>query len=197
MKIKLYSLLFVFLPVIVSSQDLAVLTNSIEYNRNYVYIFGETNLNCFECKYVKNNDHRNTYNVLVKYPQIPGQTIETYIPVSEFECSNYLMYNDFQELLKAYEYPFIKIEVDPNQIRNILPDNSLADLNISISIANITNIQLISCSVNNYSNSTVNITGKATIHLVDYQIKPPVKFMGLVKVKDEVTISFSFNFIVA
>lgn len=197
MKIKLYSFLFVFLPVIVSSQDWTVLTGSNEYNGNYVHIFGETNISCFECKYDKNTDHQNSEDILLKYPRIPGQTIETYIPVSEFECSNSIMYNDFQELLKAYEYPYIKIEVDPSQIRNILPNKSSADLNISITIANVTNIQLISCSVDNYSNSTVSITGEAIIHLVDYQIKPPVKFMGLVKVKDEVTISFSFNFIVA
>ena len=185
MKIRLYSLLFVLIPVIGNSQDLAV------------HIFGETNINCFECNYDKNKEHQNFNDVLLKYNQIPGQTIETYIPISEFECSNYIMYNDFQKLLKAYEYPYIKIEIDPSQIKKILPYKSSVNINVSITIANVTNEQPITCSVNNYGNSDVSITGQATINLVDFRIKPPVKFMGLVKVKDEVTISFSFNFIVA
>jgi hypothetical protein len=50
-------------------------------------------------------NQQNSDNVLLKCPQIPGQTIEAYLPISEFECSNSVMYNDFQELLKAYEYP--------------------------------------------------------------------------------------------
>jgi hypothetical protein len=172
------------------------MTNSYEIPDNYVHISGETNINCFECKYDEKRDSQNANNVLLMYPRSPGNTIETYIPISNFECNNSAMYTDFQELLQAQEYPYIKIEIDPLQLKNILPQKTSLDLNVAITIANITNVQPISCSVNSYSNSTVSIAGEAIIHLPDYQIEPPVKFMGLVKVRDEVTISFSFNFIV-
>lgn len=172
------------------------MTNIDEYPGNYVHISGETNINCFECNYDINSDHHSSDNVFVKYTQVSGQTIKTYIPVSKFECSNSLMYNDFQELLKSSEYPYITIEIDPSQIRNILPNKSSMDLNLSITLADVTNVQHISCGINSYPNSTVSITGEAIIHLADFQIKPPVKFMGLIKVKDEVKIKFSFNFIV-
>jgi len=196
MKIKLYLFLFVFFPVIVSSQDWTVMANNHEYPANYVYITGETNINCFECKYDINRDDQNSDNVLLNHPQIPGQTIETYIPINEFECGNSMMYNDFQQLLKAYEFPYIKIEIDPSQIKNILPYKQAADINIAITIANVKNVQSISCFVNSYADSNVKISGIATINLADFRLKPPVKFMGLVKVRDEVTINFSFNFIV-
>ena len=195
-KIKLYLILFIFYPVTVTSQDLSDIINSDEYTDNYVQISGETNINCFECAYDKNKNHRSSDNVFVKYPQVSGQTIKTYIPVMEFECSNSMMYNDFQELLKASEFPYITIEIDPSQVRNILPGKSSTDLIFSITIASITNAQYISCDINTYPNSTMSITGEATIQLANFQIKPPIKFMGLVKVKDEVTIKFSFNFIV-
>jgi len=184
MKIKLYSLLFVLIPVIGNSQDLAV------------HIFGETNINCFECKYDKNKENQNSNDVLLKHPQIPEQTIETQIPINEFECSNSMMYNDFQKLLKAYEFPYIKIEIDPSQIKNILPYKQAVDLDVAITIADVKNVQSISCSVNSCEDSNVKISGVATINLADFRLKPPVKFMGLVKVRDEVTINFSFNFIV-
>jgi len=195
-KIKLYLILFIFYPVTVASQDLSDIKNSDEYTDNYVQISGETNINCFECAYDKNRNHQGSDNVFVKYPQVSGQTIKTYIPVREFECSNSMMYNDFQELLKASEYPYITIEIDPSQVRNILPGKSSTDLIFSITIASITNAQYISCDINTYPNSTMSITGEATIQLANFQIKPPIKFMGLVKVKDEVTIKFSINFIV-
>lgn len=170
--------------------------SSLEAQDNYVHISGETNINCFECKYDKKRNSQNSNNVLVKSPQNPGQTMQAYIPISDFECNSSIMYNDFQKLLNANEYPYIKIEIDPFQLKNILPGKKSLNLKVAITIADITKLQPISCSVNNYSNSTVSITGETTIHLPDYQIEPPVKFMGLVKVKDEVTISFSFNFIV-
>jgi hypothetical protein len=195
-KIQLHLFLFIFYPVVVTSQGWTGMTNNDEYPGNYVHISGETNINCFECNYDKNDDHQSSDNVFVKYPQVSGQTIKTYVPVSEFECSNSAMYYDFQELLKSSEYPYIIIEIDPSQIRNILPDKSSMDLNLSITIADVTNVQNVSCGITNYPNSTISITGEATIHLADFQIKPPVKFMGLIKVKDEVKIKFYFNFII-
>jgi hypothetical protein len=196
MKKRLYPFLLAFIPVTCASQDWTVMTSNNEYPANYVYITGETNINCFECKYDNKRDDQNSDNVLLKHPQIPGQTIETQIPINEFECSNSMMYNDFQKLLKGYEFPYIKIEIDPSQIKNILPYKQAVDLDVAITIADVKNVQSISCSVISCEDSNVKISGVATINLADFRLKPPVKFMGLVKVKDEVIINFSFNFIV-
>jgi hypothetical protein len=108
-----------------------------------------------------------------------------------------LMYRDFQELLKASEYPYIRVEISKEEINDILLNESSANLDVSITLASVTNVQPVFCEVSKPGKNTICITGKASISLFDYQIKPPVKFMGLVKVRDKVTIDFSFNFIVA
>lgn len=163
---------------------------------DYVYIYGETNINCFECGYSKNQNNNYYQDFQLTYDKVSGAKIKAEIQISEFKCNNEIMYNDFTKLLKADEYPYISIEIDPAQIRNILPGKSAVDLNVSITIANISKTQLISCLINNPGNNTMNITGITTINIVDFHLKPPVKFLGLVKVKEGVAINFSFNFIV-
>jgi len=194
LKIKINLIFLLLFCSHISAQDWVILPAADKDPMEYISIVGETNINCFECVYTKNSDDQDIFKFAFNAPQSRERIFEVYIPVQEFVCSNYLMYNDFQSLLQANEHPYIKIGIDPSQIQNI-SYKPVIDLNISITIADVTNVQSISCSVDDFNDSEISIYGKTTIHLADYRIKPPVKFMGLVKVKDEVTISFSFNFV--
>lgn len=196
MIVKLFLILFVFVPVTSASQIWKVMAASNESLANYVNISGETNINCFECRYSRNQDNNINQDFQLTYDKISGGIIEVKIPVSEFKCSNEIMYDDFRELLKAEYYPFIRIKIDPSQIINTIPDKSPVDLNVSITIDNVTKVQPVSCWINSPGNNTLSITGTTTINIIDFRLKPPVKFLGLVRVKDEVKIKFSFNFIV-
>lgn len=196
LKIKWNLVLLVIFSTNVFAQEWVILPVGIKYPSEYISIIGETNINCFECMYTKNPDDQNIYKFASNTSPSREKLLEVYIPVREFICNNYMMYDDFQSLLKANEYPYIRIGIDPSQVQNISYKPEI-DLNISITITDITNIQSISCVVDEFNNSEVSIYGRTIIHLADYGIKPPVKFMGLVRVKDEVTISFSFNFIVS
>ena len=193
---RLFLILLIFVPVTGVSQIWKVMATSNESPENYVYIYGETNINCFECMYSNDQDNNSFQNFRLTYDKISGEKLKADIPVSKFRCSNEIMYNDFTKLLKAGEYPCIRIEIDPSQISYILPGKSIVDLNVSITIADITKVQPISCQINSTGNNTMNITGITSINIVDFQLKPPVKFLGLVRVKEEVAINFSFNFIV-
>jgi hypothetical protein len=197
-EMKLFPLILVIISINSFSQDCSVKADQNKIAAgNYVYISGATNIDCFECKYFKSKDDQDTNNILLKSLYINGNKIEAYIPVNKFECGNILMYRDFQELLKASEYPYIRVEISKEEINDILLNESSANLDVSITLASVTNVQPVFCEVSKPGKNTICITGKASISLFDYQIKPPVKFMGLVKVRDKVTIDFSFNFIVA
>ena len=194
---RLFLIFIVFVPVTSAAQIGKVMASNFGTPADYVYVSGKTNINCFECSYNKKQADNYCNNFQLTYDNVSGETIKAEIPVSEFECSNEIMYDDFRKLLKAGEYPYIRIELDFLQIENILPGNSsYADLMVSLSIASITNVQPVSCLINNTGNNTISVTGTTTINILDFQLEPPVKFFGLVRVKDEVTINFSFNFIV-
>jgi len=189
-----YIIALIFIPLTCESQDGTAGSSGNKSTGNHVYISGETNINCFECRYNKKADDKHDLNILSSFGKVSGEKIDTYIPVSEFKCSNVHMYNDFLKLLHAGDYPYIKIELDHSQVKNIQPGKSSVDLNVSITIDNITEVKPISCLINNPGNDTMSITGETTVDLVDFNLKPPVKFMGLIKVRDKVRIDFSFNF---
>ncbi len=185
---------FLFFCSNIFSQYWAAVPITDEHPKDYIAIIGETNINCFECEYDGNEGTQNIYQFVLNSESSRDQVLEVYIPVKEFNCSQYLMYDDLQLLLKSNEHPYIRIGIDPSQLRKI-PNKPAVNLDISLTIADVTNIQSILCTVDDFKDSRLQISGQTTIHLTDYKIKPPVKFMGLVRVKDEVTISFSFNFI--
>jgi hypothetical protein len=193
---RFFLILILFIPLTSESQVWKANAASNESPDNYVYISGETNVNCFECRYSSNQDNNISQDFQLTYDKISGGTFEANIPVSEFKCSNEIMCDDFRELLKADEYPFIRIKIDPSQIINTFKGKSPVDLNVSITIDNVTKVQPVSCWINGPGNNTLSITGTTTINIIDFRLKPPVKFLGLVRVKDEVKIKFSFNFIV-
>jgi polyisoprenoid-binding protein YceI len=195
--VRLFLILFVFVPLTGTSQVWKVNAASNESPANYVYISGETNINCFECRYTKNKNDNLYQDFQLNHDKISGESVKAEIPVSQFECSNEIMYNDFRKLLNADEYPYIRIEIDPSQIKSPLPGKSSnSDLKVSITIASITKVQPVSCRITNPGNNTISISGITTINIIDFHLEPPVKFLGLVRVKDEVRINFSFNFIV-
>ncbi len=195
--VRFFLILILFVPVTGASQVWKVNAASNVTPVNYVYISGETNVNCFECRYIENQDDNLYHSFQLIYDKISGQSVKADIPVSEFECSNEIMYDDFMELLKAGDYPYIRIEIDPSQVKNILPGkSSQADLNVSLTIASIKKVQPVSCWITNPGNNSMSLSGTTTINIIDFQLEPPVKFLGLVRVKNEVKINFSFNFIV-
>jgi hypothetical protein len=196
MMVRLIPIFLILFPLTTESQVWKVMAVSNESPAIYVNISGETNINCFECRYRNIQENSIYQDVKLTYEEVPGETIKMDIPVSQFKCSNEIIFNDFIELLKAGEYPDIRIEIDPSGIKNIMPGKSAVDLHVSITIASITMSYPISCWINHPGNNSISISGTTTINMVDFQLKPPVKFLGMVRVRNKVTIDFSFNFIV-
>jgi hypothetical protein len=114
------------------------------------------------------------------------------VPVREFICSNRYIYNDFLVLLKAEQYPYIKIGIPHNSCFQADPEQPVLLRGLSITVAGVTNKYDISCIIEGSDREAQILNGTAKIRLTDLKIVPPVRFMGLVKVKDEITINFGF-----
>jgi hypothetical protein len=61
---------------------------------------------------------------------------------------------------------------------------------ISITVAGVSRQYDINCKIHNVDNENQVLNGTALIKLTDLEIVPPVKMLGLVKVKNEITINF-------
>lgn len=152
---------------------------------NYIIINGESNVNRFSFSYTTlSSDFGNAF----LYPSLPHGN-EINIPVRDFEPSNPLMYNDFLTNLNEQEYPTITIKFS-NLVEN---KGMIAVLNpnyaVMITIAGVTREYNVECVIQNCGNHYL-LRGTKAVRFTDFNLTPPEKLSGLVKVKDEFMVSF-------
>lgn len=149
---------------------------------NYIVINGESNVNRFSFSYTTLSSG---FGNAFLYPSLPHGN-EIIIPVREFEPSNPLMYNDFLTNLNEQEYPTITIKFSNlGQNKGLNPSYA-----VMITIAGVTREYNVECVIQNCGNQYM-LRGSKAVRLTDFNLSPPEKLSGLVKVKDEFKVSFS------
>jgi hypothetical protein len=165
-------------------------TNYKAFTVSYLNIYGKTNLNSFEF-YLGDNFESSIAGVDPSIGTL--QNADVNIPVKRLKTENKYMYSDFLALLKEPEYPYISIGIDENSIQIEDENSPVISPVVAITIAGVTNQYTIRCDVEDEFTSKM-ITGATKIKLTDFNIQPPTKMLGLVKVKDEIDINFGILF---
>jgi len=99
------------------------------------------------------------------------------------------MYDDFLKLIKAREFPVLRIIISKKQLERSFKTERNSCPDIEIMLAGVTRIYKIDCDFYDCGNNLF-IQGLKMINLSDFNIQPPVKLNGLVKVKDEIEVNF-------
>ncbi|MDM8003378.1 MAG: YceI family protein [Bacteroidota bacterium] len=158
---------------------------------SYLVITGESNVNRFSFTFRK--------------PAPPGGPAQGYdspeegtellIPVREFKASNPHMYNDFLQQMQESRYPYISIRFVSSGNEKLSDMNQHTKRRVLITLAGVTREYAIDCELVSCGENYI-IKGAETLKLTDFHIPPPEKLNGLIKVRDEITVSFSimFNF---
>lgn len=156
---------------------------------NYVLIQGSSTINKFEfINYHPSifNDE-NTQNVSGSYKNIQ-------IPVREFSGSNNMMLKDLHEMLNVSEYPVITIEIEPTKTADFDETTGFTNFETKITISGNTRKYSIPCQFVDCDESGKVVKGNIELELSDFEINPPTKLFGTVKVNDDVFITFAFNY---
>lgn len=165
-------------------------SESLDECKNYVLIKGSSNINQFE--FINDNpsilepDNPKRTNLL-------SQNIR--IPIHDFSGPNKHMLNDFFQMLNANQYPYIKIKIDAYNSEEIDEESGGTLLKTQITIAGKTHDYIIPCEIIYCENEGVILKGNLEVKLTSFDIDPPKKMLGAVKVDNEVFITFSFNYI--
>jgi hypothetical protein len=154
--------------------------------QNFIYINCESNVSQFSFRY-NTSELSGKGNIVSR----DTGTIEISIPIREFEPSNPLMYGDFLNLMKASEYPRIKVAFSKQQLQSFRQGLPGSCPDIRITIAGISRTYKIQCSLINCSENLY-LRGEKIIRLTDFLLQPPEKMLGLVKVNDEINVNFGF-----
>ncbi len=164
------------------------------YDQSELKIFGESNVNTFSFQYnpqylqegmsvsVKSNSERISFNNAVLKLKVKG-----------FDSGHKIMNNDLYDLLKADRYPNVSIDFQSAipQLK-ATPYQSLT-VNAKVFMAGQVHNEVIVVKAIK-AGEKYHYVGKTKLNLHNYSIDPPVKFMGLVKVHEELTINFDLLF---
>ena len=157
-------------------------------------ILGKTNVNSFTFEYnpnylqedmnvrVESEDNRISFDNAILKLKIKG-----------FDSGNKLMNKDLYDLLNANQYP--EVLIDFKSVVPQLKHSPLSSLkvNAKVHLAGEKHNEVIRVKAVQ-TGDKYHYVGAATLDLTNYCITPPVKFMGLVKVQEELTISFDLHF---
>ncbi len=151
---------------------------------DYIIINGESNVNSFSFNY---------YNA---FSPVVGESctgsgsdrVEIDVRVKDFNTRNPLMYNDFLDLLRACDYPVITIDF-PVEVLNQPFGKYISQVDISLAgkRRSYTMVwDIARCSEGSY------LSGSKSLLLSDFDLRSPERLNGLIKVKDEISVSFGF-----
>ena len=188
-KIIFLTATLVFLNISAAFSQMAA--EKFQYSRylfDKIQITGKTNVNEFYMQYRE--------DVFCKLPSAVGaenSTLGINIPANKIKAESKMMLNDFLELINADKYPTIDIEIAREEIE-LSPSEEPGFKNIELTMNGVTRqfrckTYAEACYANQWC-----MTGQLEIRLTDFGIEPPNKFLGLVKVKDEIFVNFRILF---
>jgi hypothetical protein len=118
--------------------------------------------------------------------------------IKSLDCGNALMNKDLQKALHASEHPNITIE-----LKKVTQDkcNRLSELKDWVQLKALTKITLNGISKEYWLNITAKklapnqfrFIGSKTLNMSDFNVKPPVAMMGMIKVQDAITINLDLD----
>lgn len=167
-------------------------------------INGKTNVNSFDCEYEDQSTFKdNSFYGVVEKGKIDFQDAILNIPVSSISCGNKLMNSDLYSLLKSEEYPHIKVHfLSANWDVQALWNNDLAKndvighFDVIITIAGVSRSERVEIhrSEIDQRKFILATSGEVNMNLLDFNIDPPVKFLGMVKVEENINLELDLVF---
>lgn len=149
---------------------------------------------------IQGSSNINRFRLINQSPQIKtGNSVESngtqdiQIPVFDFTAANNHMLKDFFDMVKAEEYPYIQIAIEPINRADFDETSGLTNFRTKISLAGNSKNYTIPCEIVSCDNSAYLLKGQLKIELTDFNIDPPEKVFGAIKVNNEVFINFVFK----
>lgn len=116
------------------------------------------------------------------------------IPAKNFKADNQHIYKDFLSLIRAREYPEIKVGFTLKDLHRLMGSKTPISFPVDISLAGTTKSYNITCGFSSCADNCFSVSGSKRMALTDFNIDPPQKILGLIKVNNEINITFDFVF---
>lgn len=192
---------FLFIVVLVLANRVAAQNGTAEANYHQVKITassiiikGETNVNTFQCSMDQPalNDSIIVKNIWLNQ-KLEFEGLRLKYKVDQFDCGLRAMNSDFQELLKAEKEPYLYLQLNSITLH---PTNDAfeeldVDAEVEVLLAGVRKkIKVRGGKVINHSSAQMTLKGDKELLMTDFNIEPPTKMFGMIKVTDDIEIEF-------
>jgi|TARA_R110001599_G_scaffold1889_1_gene9519 polyisoprenoid-binding protein YceI len=161
--------------------------NTVILDSSSLQISGSSNINEFECIYrgvFNPSTFRHTLLFQDNRYVIEGDTLK--LVIEDFDCGRRGINRDFRNTLKNSDFP--TIDITPIEFTNT--GSLLSEIKISISLAGVTKNYTLNFESDSPSEGVFRINGRQKLTIRDFNIEPPKALFGLIKVENELVISF-------
>jgi hypothetical protein len=110
------------------------------------------------------------------------------IDVNGFECQQPYMNKDLRKALKAGECRFMKVSL--LSIGNFAGDVKNVKGKVAITLAGVTRIMDVDYTVQPVDDNNLRLYGRQQVLFSDFDLTPPRKMAGLVKVEQQIDVNF-------
>jgi len=154
-------------------------------------IEGTTNVNEFVCTSIEYDGG----DVMREYCDAQGvHFLEGVVKMSAsgFDCQHAVMSKDFRKTLNASEFPEIIIEFNNLEEDLNYPAGTVFTGEVNITLSGVERTYNLTCRVLQDRNQRY-LKGSNEFKFTDFGIDPPKKFLGAIKVRNEVTVDFNLR----
>ena len=153
-------------------------------------ISGSTNVNKFHCRYsVSELDRPLSVIYEVGAERYTFRNTRLKLANSCFDCGGRAINRDFQELLKTDEYPEVQLKLLYVEI----PENDLDPLKVGVEVTLAGEARTFETLVVCDRSGSLCIEGYLDVCFSDFDLEPPTKVMGIIKVSDQLTVSLKLK----
>ncbi|MBB6325380.1 hypothetical protein FHS59_000995 [Algoriphagus iocasae] len=146
-----------------------------------------SNVKDFHCQSM---DYHGTDTLVQVWEISSGRTIfngKVTLKASSFDCHNRFMTRDFHNTIKAGEFPTVIIQFE-QLVKQ--PDFDLINGEVIVSLAGKSEKYNVRCKITDYTNDGMHIEGSRSFSLSDFDLEPPQKLFGAIKINDLVLVDF-------
>ncbi|MDX1630122.1 MAG: YceI family protein, partial [Fulvivirga sp.] len=151
---------------------------------------GKTNINsfnCLNCEEIVNYSSKVQVEVTNDSWKLDNAFLN--IKAAGFDCEINELTRDFKELLCVESYPYLKIKVKKLKKVSTSNDYTIYNATIDLTIAGTKNEVVVPITADQQEDKVI-CTGQTKIDVTDFNITPPTKMFGLIKVKKEILVNF-------
>lgn len=155
-------------------------------------IDGKTNINTFQCAIIHYTG-KDTLELREggKYSKPIFTQGYVGLEAARFDCGLQVMTSDFWKTIKYKEYPLVGIEfISFERLPKLDRGRDLFRGRMQISLAGTKKTFDVDCSIETDKSGLIHLKGGHEFTFSDFELEPPTRMMGLVKVEDLLLVNF-------